>query len=98
MSNKQLKRGELYPLADYHRSNHPLMNPELTAASWGDTGNLRARWNGEKRPPKEGEWYLSGATIEAYRATCDMSEAYPIAEIVRIKRVIADVVTEVLNG
>jgi len=29
------------------------------------------RWTGEKRPPKEGEYFLSGSVIEAYRAAKD---------------------------
>lgn len=27
-----------------------------------------ARWTGELRCPRKGEWYLSGAIVEAYRA------------------------------
>jgi hypothetical protein len=34
---------------------------------------------GEKRPPKAGEFYLSGAIIEAYRASKDMTAPYLIA-------------------
>ena len=30
-----------------------------------------AIYTGETRPPKQGEWYLSGAIIEAYRAPND---------------------------
>jgi hypothetical protein len=38
---------------------------------------------GEMRPPKAGEWYLSGAIVEAYRARADLSTAYHIARLVR---------------
>ena len=44
----------------------------------------RAKPTGEKRPPKSGEWYLSGAIIEAYRAPNDLSTPYLIARLVRV--------------
>ena len=34
---------------------------------------------GEFRPPKKGEYYLSGAEIQAYRAPADLDTAYWIA-------------------
>jgi hypothetical protein len=34
---------------------------------------------GEFRPPRQGEWYLSGAIIEAYLAPAGLSSAYWIA-------------------
>lgn len=38
----------------------------------------RFRWNGEKRPPRKGEWFLSGSLIEAYYSPSDMTEhGYP---------------------
>jgi len=40
----------------------------------------------EKRPPKKGEWYLSGAMVEAYRAPNDLLIPYHIAKIVRTKQ------------
>jgi len=36
---------------------------------------------GEKRPPKAGEWFLSGAIVEAYKAANDLSSPYPIAQL-----------------
>lgn len=59
---------KLYPLAD-----DP---PE------GLRRPLKARATGEKRPPRKGEWYLSGAQVEAYRAPNDLSTPHHIAEIV----------------
>ena len=47
-----------------------------------------AKYTGEKRPPKKGEWYLSGARIVAYRAPNDFSGprmVYHIAELVVVK-------------
>ena len=42
-------------------------------------------WTGEKRPPKAGEWYLSGAVIEAYRAPNDLTDDYHIARLVKVE-------------
>jgi len=41
---------------------------------------------GIKRPPKKGEYYLSGSTPVAYRAPNDLSTSYLIAEIIFDKR------------
>jgi len=40
----------------------------------------KARWDGcDKRAPKKGELFISGAIPQAYRATSDMDEEYYIA-------------------
>ena len=39
----------------------------------------------ERRKPREGEWYLSGAVISAYRARADMDTEYQIARLVRVR-------------
>lgn len=44
---------------------------------------IKAVFAGEKRPPKKGEWYLSGAIIQAYRAPNDLDTPYHIARLVR---------------
>lgn len=46
---------------------------------------LRAKATGEKRPPKKGEWYLSGAVIEAYRAKDNLDTSYHIAQLVKVE-------------
>lgn len=33
-----------------------------------------------KRAPKKGEWYLSGAIVEAYQAPNDLTDEYTIVE------------------
>lgn len=70
-TSEKLQRNKAYPLADYH----PLAfrNP-----------NIKAVWTGEKRAPKAGEWYLSGAIIEAYQAKNDLTTPYHIAKIVEV--------------
>ncbi len=44
--------------------------------------DIRAKWTGEKRCPKKGEWYLSGAIVEAYRAPNDLTTPYHIAKLI----------------
>lgn len=39
-------------------------------------------YTGEKRPPRAGEFYLSGAIVSAYRAKNDLTTAYHIARLV----------------
>ncbi len=46
---------------------------------------LIATWTGEKRPPKKGEWYLSGALIAAYRAPNDLTTSFHIAQLMVIQ-------------
>lgn len=55
-----------------------------------------AKWTGEKRPPKKGEWYLSGAIIGAYQAGHDLSNDYHIATLVHVEHQ-AVVVANVLD-
>lgn len=45
-----------------------------------------AVFSGEHRPPKKGEWFLSGAVPEAYYAPNDLSTPYYIAKLVEVKR------------
>lgn len=46
--------------------------------------HVRAEDSGEFRCPKAGEWYLSGANVEAYYASKDLSTPYHIAKLVLI--------------
>lgn len=58
----------------------------LFSLGWS-TDRLKAVATGEKRCPKAGEWYLSGAIVEAYRARADLSTPYHIAKLVKVERV-----------
>jgi hypothetical protein len=49
---------------------------------------VHAQWTGEKRPPKAGEWFLSGAVIEAYLAAVDLTTSYHIARLVFTRTII----------
>ena len=42
------------------------------------------RATGEFRPPKAGEWYLSGAIVQAYQVAQDVTVAFWIAEPVEL--------------
>ena len=64
----------LYPLA-FSLSDHNGANPNFKLAQW--TGTIR--------PPKKGEYFLSGPVIAAYRALHDMADAYPIARLVEVQ-------------
>jgi len=50
---------------------------------------VRAVATGERRAPEAGEWYLSGAIVEAYRTkhALPMGCVYPIARLVVMRRV-----------
>ena len=65
-----------------------------------NAGGIRARWNGEFRAPKKGEYYLSGAEVMAYQAPSDYGKncKYHIAELVRIKTETIVTVVEVLDS
>jgi hypothetical protein len=67
----------LYPLGDFTPGGFAL--------------HFRAEPTGEHRPPRAGEWYLSGAITAAYHAMGDLSTAYHIARIVRVEIVPATV-------
>jgi hypothetical protein len=41
----------------------------------------RARWTGEYRAPRKGEWYISGSRPVAYRAPNDLETEFFIAQI-----------------
>lgn len=71
---EKVSKRALYPLADH-----------LPGVPLGMRHKLRARWTGEKRKPTAGEWYLSGAIVEAYRAPYTMIGEYHIAEIVKVE-------------
>lgn len=90
MSNK-LRKDEFYPVRD----TIPFEQREALGVKFGapmaslgvGVGNVHAIWTGEKRPPQKGEWYLSGAVIQAYRAPNALSTPYHIAKLVRTETV-----------
>jgi hypothetical protein len=65
-----------YPLADAPNER------ELKDLQVEDQVGVRAVPTGEMRPPKSGEWFLSGAIVEGYRASNDLSTPFHIAKLV----------------
>lgn len=46
---------------------------------WGRDANIRYVGTGQRRPPRKGEYYLSGAIVIAYRAPNDLETPFEIA-------------------
>lgn len=90
-----VQHGELYPIVDRvpYKVIQNLIRPEdrvgrdASLISLRVRSRLRARWTGLVRPPRKGEWYLSGALVEAYHAPNDLTATYPIAELVEVEPV-----------
>lgn len=86
-----MKRGELFPVADRISLAEQAalgVSNQVHSPNLGVYPNLvRAEYVGEFREPKAGEWYLSGAKIEAYKTKNDLSTKYHIAKLVRVERV-----------
>lgn len=57
-------------------AKRPAINFKLVPAEGGG----HAKWDGKPmRPPKKGEYYLSGAKVTAYKAPNDLTTPYYIA-------------------
>ena len=54
---------------------------------------IRCVLTGEKRAPKKGEWYLSGARPSGWEAKNDLSTEYHIVKLVLTEKI----VTETIN-
>jgi hypothetical protein len=77
-----------YPLGDTPTSGETggaEFNKRFASEFLGGSRNFRAVFTGEKRPPRKGEWYLSGSIITAYKAPNDLSTPYHIARLVRVE-------------
>ena len=82
----KLTKDGLYPIGDYvsNEKMEELAGKKLTLnEKMVLSHSVRGKWNGEKRIPKKGEWYLSGAEITAYRAPNDFAnQTFHIAKLV----------------
>lgn len=58
----------------------------LVHFKWGDNFVFGVL-TGEFRPPKAGEWFLSGALPEGYRANNDLSTKYKIIKLCVVDKV-----------
>ncbi len=82
-----MKLNELYPVRDFIPTDD-WMKFKLGPHLRDNIKNVRAEWTGEYRAPKAGEWYFSGAVVEAWRATSDMTCERHIAELVLTETVV----------
>lgn len=65
-----------------------VINPQRPIPSLGvQLRSIRGVCTLEVRPPRAGEYYLSGAIPEVYRAPEDLTTAYRICRLVRIEEV-----------
>jgi hypothetical protein len=84
--DSKLQRDMLYPIGDRlsHAEGTKLDLPKVSGCFI--TSSVFAVYTGEKRCPKKGEWFLSGAIIKAYKAFNDMNTECPIAILVTVDR------------
>jgi hypothetical protein len=95
-----LRRGQVYPLADrltLEECKRWGVRSTLFPSLGFHESNVMAIWTDEKRPPKKGEWYLSGAPIDAYRAGADLSTEFHIARLVRVEKRAVQVISELVE-
>ena len=72
--------GQLKALGvDIRKVHGPIMG---TGVKISPTTYIRAVKTGEKRTPRQGEWYLSGAIPNAYIAHNDLTMVYHILRLV----------------
>lgn len=95
-----LKRGVAYPLGDNLTLDEcrrfGVRSPGGFVTEGASWNTIQAVWNGKPgRPPKKGEWFLSGADIYAYRAANDLTSTYHIARLVRVETKTVQVITEI---
>lgn len=89
-----VKRGKFYRVSDYIPANQLkalgialMFDAEFCFNRWFYDGmplarnRVMATPTGEKRQPRRGEWYLSGAVVEAYRAQSDLHGVFHIARL-----------------
>lgn len=85
MSNKRTT----YPLGDTPTAEEAKGMPfnERYVSDYMPNRNIKAVMIGRIRPPKKGEWYLSGAIPTAYRAPNDLTTSYHIMKLVRVETI-----------
>lgn len=102
---------KLYPIWS-NNSVVPMPYLEIKKQDWENLGlnhlkgeekrkisrNIKAIKTGEFREPKKGEWYLSGAIVEAYRAPNDYpkNSKYHIAKLV-LTETVTKTATKIVN-
>lgn len=80
----KLSRTAVYPLVD--RIYFTAQQEKELRAKGLYPEKVAAQWDGHPaRPPRKGEWFLSGAMIGAYRAGQDLTASYHIARLVTVE-------------
>ena len=79
---EKLDRDAYYPVID--------LVPGYPKRTYDPTGNIvvagiAGKWTGERRLRKAGEYYISGAIPQVYRAPNDLSHKHAIARLVRLE-------------
>lgn len=94
---------KFYELADRLTIEERNKIPRLKVLSFNEKiifehNNVRAQKTGEFRCPRQGEWYLSGAIVQAWRTPNDLTSPYHIAKLVVIetKTVVTHIITQTL--
>ncbi len=64
----------------------------------GPKRQVKLQATGEYRPPKKGEWYISGAIPEGYRAPNDLSQAFNIGRLVEVETMTIEKVIAVIES
>ncbi len=81
--------GMTYPLGDVPTAEEtggaPFKERMVLPSLGVHPRGFRAAPTGEKRVPEEGEWYLSGADVTAYRASNRIAVPFMIARLVRVE-------------
>lgn len=92
-----VKAGTLYPIEGEFGWKEFFMKKRLGIGLDGPRVRILARFTGEHRIPKKGEWYLSGAEIVAYQARNDLLSPYHMAQLVIAEKVEYHVIIDVLD-
>ncbi len=86
--------GTTYPVGDMPTSAEtggaPFKERMLLHSCGIDNARFRVIPTGEKRVPRRGEWYLSGAEVTGFRAPNDLLSEFMIARLVRVERVVTE--------
>tara|TARA_R110002096_G_scaffold66682_2_gene162220 strand:- start:34938 stop:35174 length:237 start_codon:yes stop_codon:yes gene_type:complete len=70
---------KIYRMADR------ISQKELYEIGATDRSKVKAVYSGQFRPPRKGEWFMSGSIVEAYKAKSDMTVSYHIARLVKVQ-------------
>lgn len=83
-----------YPLAELAPSKIRKAYGFKSVAQIDNNGKraIRCVLTGEKRAPKKGEWYLSGARPAGWEAKNDLSTEYHIVHLVLTERIVTETI------